>query len=236
MTIIKICGLCTVEHALAAATAGADLLGFVFAPSRRRVTIDQAASIITALRQHPVGQRMRVVGLFVNEHPAQMNQIAATCGLDYLQLSGDERPEQMHGIEWPIIKSLRLDGTPAEKSWLNLLRRQKIEVRRKGALQGYRLLLAADPLLVAPVPMIVDAHVPGAFGGTGMLADWSHAAELARQYAFMLAGGLNPSNVAAAIAHVRPAGVDVSSGVETNGVKDSAQIVAFIQAARAVSE
>jgi phosphoribosylanthranilate isomerase len=232
MTIIKICGLRTIEHALAAATAGADLIGLVFAPSRRQITVDQAAAITTALRHHTAGRHVRVVGLFVNERPAQMNNIAAYCGLDYLQLSGDEAPEQMRGIDRPIIKSLRLDRSPHEETWLTLLRGPKQVVHPQDNLSGYRISAAAEQLLVAPLPLLIDAHVPGAYGGTGTLADWSRAAELACQYALMLAGGLTPDNVAAAITQVRPGGVDVSSGVETSGVKDIARIEAFIQAAR----
>jgi phosphoribosylanthranilate isomerase len=80
---------------------------------------------------------------------------------------------------------------------------------------------------------LVDAHVPGSYGGTGVVADWGRAAGLAARAPTLLAGGLTPANVAAAIAAVRPLGVDVSSGVEQNGVKDPAMIEAFLGSARA---
>jgi phosphoribosylanthranilate isomerase len=205
MTVIKICGLRTVEHALAAATAGADLLGLVFAPSKRQVQPEQAAALIAELRRHPAGRRARVVGVFVNTPAQTLDMIAAHVGLDYVQLSGDEAPADLVGLRAPFIKALRLDGSPQEQRWLEA---------------------AINP------PLLVDAHVPGSFGGSGQFADWGRAALLAVQRSILLAGGLTPENVAHAIAQVHPWGVDVSSGVETNGVKDVGRIEAFIQAAR----
>jgi phosphoribosylanthranilate isomerase len=220
MTAIKICGLSTIEHALAAATAGAHLIGLVFVPaSRRAVTLDQAAAITAALRQQPATQQPRIVGLFVNESPATINHVAASCGLDYVQLSGDETPQQMLGLRYPLLKALRLNGQPAEADWLTLLQADAAQ---------------AD-LPLAPCPLLVDAHVSGSYGGTGQLADWQQAAAYARQQPLMLAGGLSPDNVADAIAQVRPWGVDVSSGVEHNRRKDPARIAAFVQAARSAA-
>jgi phosphoribosylanthranilate isomerase len=209
--IVKICGLSQPEHALAAATAGADLIGLVFAPSRRRIAPDQAAALVQVLRQHPAGTRVGVVGLFVNEQPATINAISAQCGLDYVQLSGDETPAQAAGIDRPLIKSLRFDD------------------------QSTTWLAQPDQTRMAPWPWLVDAHVPGSYGGTGTLADWERAATLARQHPLLLAGGLRPDNVGQAIRQVQPRGVDVSSGVEHNGHKASDLIAAFVQAARAAS-
>jgi phosphoribosylanthranilate isomerase len=220
MTAIKICGLSTVDHALAAATAGADMIGLVFARSRRQVAPEKASHIVGALRQHPAGARVRAVGLFVNTEVAHINDIIEQCGLDYVQLSGDETPQQAVGIQRPVLKSLRLDGSPHEAAWLRAM--------RQPAEQG-------APLMLAPCPLLVDAHVPGHYGGTGTLADWARAAELAQQQPLMLAGGLTPHNVAAAVAQVQPWGVDVSSGVEHNGGKSPALIEAFIEAVRAIA-
>jgi len=209
MTFVKICGLRTIEHALAAADAGADMLGLVFAASRRQVSTEQATMIAEAVRATPRARRVTIVGLFVNQAPERMLAIARWCGLDAIQLSGDEPSEvagQLSGIA--LFKAIRLDGAPSETGWL-----------------------AANP---APgVHLLVDAHVPGSYGGAGVLADWSRAAELAHRRSIVLAGGLTPENVDAAIRHVQPAGVDVSSGVETNDVKDAAKIRAFVAAARA---
>lgn len=234
MTAVKICGLRTVEHALAAATAGADLLGLVFAASRRQVTIDQAVAIVARLRQHDAGRRVRVVGVFVNEQPMRINTVAEQCGLDYVQLSGDEMPDQARAIQRPIIKALRLNGSANEQAWLDLINNQGSAVASVQRESGSTAHGAGSSVLVAPCPLLIDAHIPGSYGGTGALADWEHAARLAREQALILAGGLTHSNVAAAILQVRPWGVDVSSGVETNGIKDVAKIGSFIRAVRAV--
>jgi phosphoribosylanthranilate isomerase len=205
MTLIKICGLRTIEHAMAAADAGADMLGLNFTASRRQVAPEQAALIAAAVRAAPRARRITIVGLFVNETPERMLAIARQCRLDALQLSGDEHSDiagRLPGIA--LLKSIRLDGAPGEVGWLDTL----------------------------DVRLLVDAHVPGSYGGTGVLADWDRAAALARRRSIILAGGLTPENVAAAIGQVRPWAVDVSSGVETNGVKDAAKIRAFVAAAR----
>ncbi len=202
---IKICGLRSIEHALAAAEAGADMIGLVFAPSRRQVELEEAARIVTALHSSPA-PHPQVVGLFVNSSAAAINAVVATVGLDMVQLSGDEVLVEMAGIECPIMKSIRMDGSMDEAAWMG---------------SGVRLL--------------VDAHVNGAYGGTGTRADWRRAADVAREYPMMLAGGLDPSNVAEAIRQVQPWGVDVSSGVEEDGVKSPTKIRAFIRAAREAS-
>ena len=205
MTIVKICGLRTIEHALVALEAGADLLGFIFAPARRQVSTAEVAAIGAAVRAARGGDQVGLVGVFVNEAPERIAAIAAECGLNAIQLSGDEDQSVLRQLPQgcAIIKTIRFAGA-AEQSWLHA--------------QGPRLL--------------VDAHVPGAYGGAGVVADWERAAELARHRPIMLAGGLTPGNVAAAIGKVRPWGVDVSSGVETEGVKDSAKIRAFVDAIR----
>ncbi len=212
--IVKICGLRQAEHALAALEAGADWLGLVFAPSRRRVTPAEAATIARAMRAHPRGRTARLVGLFVNETPAAIKHIAAECDLDYLQLSGDEPPAIAAHLHLPVLKSLRLTGDETEAAWLALADRQ------------------LRPDVAFRVLPLVDAHVAGSYGGSGQQADWSVAADLARRQPLLLAGGLHAANVAAAIAQVQPCGVDVSSGVETGGVKDSGRIADFVAAAR----
>jgi phosphoribosylanthranilate isomerase len=212
--IVKICGLRQAEHALAALEAGADWLGLVFAPSRRRVTPAEAGTIARAVRAHPCGRQVRLVGLFVNEIPATIEHIAAECDLDYLQLGGDEPPAIASRFKLPLLKSLRFAGTQSEAGWLARADRQF----RPGA--AFQLL----PL--------IDAHVAGSYGGSGQVADWSAAADLARRQPLLLAGGLHAGNVAAAIAQVQPGGVDVSSGVESGGAKDPARIADFVATVR----
>lgn len=202
--IVKICGLRTAEQAIGAAAAGASLLGFVFAPSKRRVSVEEAATIVATLKAHPVGRQVQTVGLFVNESPAVINATLDACDLDFAQLSGDEPLAVAQSLARPLIKALRLDGSQHEQDWI--------------ASSAAALLL-------------VDAHVSGSYGGTGTLANWQAAATLARKRRLLLAGGLTAANVAPAIAEVQPAGVDVSSGVETDGTKDLAKIQAFVAAA-----
>src|SRR5262245_42887533 len=205
MTIVKICGLRTIEHALAALEAGSDLLGFIFAPARRQVSPAEVAAISSAVRAAPGGDRVGLVGVFVNEAPDRIAATAAECGLDAIQLSGDEDARVLRELPgYTIFKAVRLAGAEAEQSWLDRA--------------GPRLL--------------VDGNVPGGNGGAGGVADWAPAAEVARRRRMVRAGGLAPAKVAAASGQVRPWGVDVSSGVETDGVKDNAKIRAFVAAVR----
>ena len=205
MTTVKICGLRTAEHALAALHAGADLLGFILAPSRRQISPSELQAISAAVRAAPGGHQIGLVGVFVNEAPSRMSEIARLCDLDAIQLSGTEHSDVL--AELPstltVLKTLRLAGDPTEQGWLHL----------------------------PAVRLHIDAHVPGTYGGAGVRADWQGAAELALQREILLAGGLTPDSVTEAIAEVRPWGVDVSSGIETNGVKDADKIRAFVAAA-----
>lgn len=208
MTVVKICGLRTPEHALVSAAAGAELLGFIFAPSRRQVEAQQVAAIRAALAE--AGYRPELVGVFVNSPATTMLEIADYCGLDILQLSGDEPPGILAALPGRrVIKAVRLAGQPDEQHWL-----------RPGPHHDR-------------VRLLVDAHVRGSYGGAGVTADWAGAAELAGRLPILLAGGLTPDNVGDALRQVAPWGVDVSSGVETDGVKDTSKIRAFVAAVRA---
>ena len=203
---VKICGIRSIEHLLIAATVGADMVGLVFAPSRRQVDITQAQQLVQGLRS--AGYQTQVVGLFVDAPAADILQAVETCGLDVVQLHGYESIAILSELrQLPIIKAVRLQGDATEQAWLD----------------------TADPR----VTLLVDAP-PHAnqYGGTGQQADWSQAATLAQTRRIMLAGGLTPTNVAEAIRTVRPWGVDVSSGVERDGLKDNGRIAAFVHLAK----
>jgi len=205
MTAVKICGISSPEHMLVAAACGADYVGLVFAPSKRQVTVEQAQYLIKTLRD--AGYTTPVVGLFVNASAAAIQSVVRTCALDVIQLHGNEPYAllaQLPAI--PVWRAVRLAGSADEDEWL----------------------AQTD----ARVTLLVDAAVPGAFGGTGAPADWQAAAALAQQRRVVLAGGLHPGNVTAAIAQVHPWGVDVSSGVERAGFKDNGLIAAFIDTAK----
>ncbi len=201
MLKVKICGITNRDDALHAAACGADALGFVFySGSPRYMTPAQVRAIVEVLP--PFVSR---VGLFVNEAPERIRAIAGECGLDVLQLHGDEVPAACVIPPYRVIKGVRPQGS-----------------------------VDLAPLSAYPVAaLLVDAAVPGQFGGTGQRADWQLAAQLAAAHRVILAGGLTPDNVAAAAQQVRPYGVDVSSGVEsTPGRKDPAKVAQFIRRAR----
>jgi phosphoribosylanthranilate isomerase len=207
MTRVKICGIRSEEHALAAARAGADLIGLVFAPSPRQVTPAQAQKIVAALKKDNV--RVEAVGVFVDTPADEVNRIALSCRLDRVQLSGDEDRDYCRKIDRPIIKAVRPGTPPGE------------EMAR-----GARLLDNKEHVI------LLDTAVPGRYGGTGKTFDWRLALPIARRFPVIIAGGLTPENVAEAIWAVHPWGVDVSSGVETGGVKDMVKIEKFIKAVR----
>ncbi len=208
---IKICGLREPEHAVAAAEAGADMIGFIFAPTRRYVSPGVARRAINAAKAVSHGNLV-AVGVFVNTAAGDMNAIADEAGLDIIQLSGDERPSDVIGVNRPVIKALRPrpDTTAADLV---------------GVVEQWNQVIPT-------VTFLVDGYHPGHFGGTGARADWQLASMLAANQPMMLAGGLDPGNVAEAITTVAPLGVDVSSGVEIGGRKDSETIREFIRQAR----
>jgi phosphoribosylanthranilate isomerase len=219
-TLVKICGISTTESAFVAAEAGADLLGFVFyPPSHRNIAPAAAGTIVRELRA--AGHATLAVGLFVNEPPERINAIAAEAGLDLVQLSGDEQPADLARLALPILRSVRI--APGDSL---------VRVRER-LTSATTMLGPREPgPLGQPLTPLIDAHVPGAYGGTGAQADWSAAATLARLWPIFLAGGLTPETVGAAMRAVEPFAVDVSSGVETDKAKDPAKIRAFIAAAR----
>jgi indole-3-glycerol phosphate synthase/phosphoribosylanthranilate isomerase len=207
-TRVKICGITTRQDALAAVDAGADMLGLNFYPkSRRYVTPEACWRIVSALTQYT--SRITLVGVFVNAGPAEIEVIVDDCHLDLVQLSGDEPPQFLQALGPRALKGIR--PTSLEEAQAD----------------------AARYARSSPPALLVDAHRPGEYGGTGHTGDWELAQKLAAQYPILLAGGLSPDNVAVAVAQVHPWGVDVASGVESSpGKKDAQKMTAFISAVR----
>lgn len=210
---VKIDGLRRPRDAEAAVLAGADLIGFIFAPARRRVSPEEARRCLDAARSAAAGRAVLAVGVFVDAGADEMNDIAATVGLDLLQLHGDEPPALLATVEWPVLKVLRpMAGATVPEV-------ERTMVRYWGGEKP-------------PVAFVIDGYSPSAAGGEGVRADWELASRLVGTAPTLLAGGLDPGNVGEAIGRVRPLGVDVSSGVETDGAKDGAKIAAFVRAAK----
>ena len=215
MTQIKICGIQRASDALVAAEAGADFVGLVFVPGSRRKLDEEAARSIAFTLRESAEHTPKVVGLFANQPLGEVNHIIESCALDMAQLCGDEPLDYCAQIRVPVIKVVHiLDSQPSSEVI------GSVEHFKR---QGHKVTL--------------DRKVDGLQGGTGCSFDWNIAQEIAqRGLPFLLAGGLTPHNVAEAVRMVRPWGVDVSSGVETEGAKDSEKIRAFIQNARIGSD
>ena len=200
MTLVKICGLKDARHVQAAVEAGADYIGFVFASSKRAVTIEQAQELAKG-----IPERVRKVGVFVNAEQDFLQEAYEKVPLDYIQYHGDESNEFIQQVGLPAIKAF--------------------SIRNK-----------ADVLKAASYDVdyyLFDAPGTDYRGGSGHSFDWSLLEEsnIPREK-IMLAGGLNTGNIAAAIRLVRPAGVDVSSGVEQDGAKNEGLIKSFLQTAK----
>jgi phosphoribosylanthranilate isomerase len=211
---IKICGVTLPEDAAAAAEAGADAIGLNFyRGSPRYVDPRQAEAIIAAL---PPG--LSKVGVFVNSGANELRQTAEKLALDYVQLHGDEPAEflgQLNGL--PIIRAFRF----GMQGWQALV----------------EYLAECRSLKALPMSILVDGYSSsGDYGGTGQSPDWQAVRQfhdLGTHLPLILAGGLNPSNVAQAIMTVRPMAVDVASGVESRpGKKDWVKVSDFVAAAR----
>jgi phosphoribosylanthranilate isomerase len=201
---VKICGLTSVEEACLAADAGAAAIGLVFwERSPRAVSVDTAQRIAAALPAF-----VARVGVFVNASCEEMACVADAVGLDVLQLHGDEQPQDVRGLRRRVVRAVRVGGTFSVESVLPFVE------------NGWSVLLDSG-----------NATEPG---GTGRAFDWSVArAVRERLPQLILAGGLTPENVGAAIRAVSPWAVDVSSGVEDSpGRKNADKVRAFIAAVR----
>ena len=208
MTRVKICGNTRLDDARQAVEAGADLLGFIFYPrSPRKISLGDARAISRVLR----GQAI-LVGVFVNEPIEAVEAALAEAELDLAQLHGEETLATVAafgGAAFKAMKRAMVAGASADE---------------------YAGAGPTDPRLPQ---LLLDADHATLYGGTGQRADQGLAATLARQHRLLLAGGLTPDNVAAAIAAVQPWGVDVASGVEAEpGIKDPARVTRFIESVR----
>ena len=211
MIQVKICGVRSTEEALAAATFGADFIGFNFVPGvRRKIEENTAFELIKVYRNYNRLATPKLVGVFANQPIEEVNRILENCGLDMAQLSGYEPMEYILKVNRPIIKAIHVQKGQSTEELHKIL----TELEFKNII----------PLL--------EPKVPGSFGGTGAILNLNIAKTLSAKHRFLLAGGLKPSNVTSTVKAVLPWGVDVSSGVETKGIKDREKIRSFIKNAR----
>lgn len=217
---VKMCGISKVETISAIVDAKPDYMGLVFAPSKRQVTVDQAKTLVEELHKQYTqrynngaeqsnNDEIKTVGVFVNETLDNLVTIATDANLDAVQLHGDE--------DEAFIKALK-EKTDVEV-W------KAVQIRSSTDAEAW-IDSSADMLLF-------DAYHKDERGGTGEVFDWSCLDEFERP--FMLAGGIDSTNVAHAIRTVRPYGIDISSGIETDGVKDDEKIKAFTNIVRTIA-
>jgi phosphoribosylanthranilate isomerase len=205
MTYIKICGITSVEDALMATAAGADALGLNFVLSSKRV-IDRATA---AHISDAVGNQVELVAVVADRSAHELEDLRAATGIRWLQLHGSEAADELELLLPEAYKAVPIAS--------------EADARRAADFGGDRLLVDAK------------SGVPGQLGGTGHRFDWSLVTQLAARRDLIVAGGLDPSNVAEAVRTLRPFGVDVASGVELPGnarQKDAARVRAFIAAVR----
>ena len=210
---VKMCGISKVETIPAIVDAKPDYMGLVFAPSKRQVTVEQAKILVEELhKQYAVrynSETIKTVGVFVNETIENLLKIAEEVKLDVIQLHGDE-----------------------DEFFIQILKEQSnVEVWK--AVQ-VRSAADAEKWIDSSADMLLfDAYHEDERGGTGEVFDWSSLDEFERP--FMLAGGIDSTNVARAIRTVRPYGIDISSGIETEGVKDNEKMKAFTNIVRTIA-
>jgi phosphoribosylanthranilate isomerase len=205
-TEIKICGITRLEDALCAATCGADAIGFIFhKESPRYIAPERAKAIIAQLPEE-----LTTVGVFVNRKMEEVERIVEGCGLDLIQLHGDESPAYCRQF-------------PSERVIKAISPRSPEELR---ALHVYEVRA-----------FLIDARNAGRYGGTGKRADWNLAAVLKKTLPLVLAGGLDMENIQAALATVAPQAVDINSGCElAPGIKDHDRMRRIVEMIRGVTQ
>jgi len=202
---VKVCGITNLDDALQAVDAGADALGFVFYDlSPRCISFETAERIIRKLPPY-----MSTSGVFVNNPASFIDTAVERCGINVVQLHGDETPTFCAGIRHTVVKAFRIRNVAS------------IETIRNYSVAGY----------------LLDAYVPGIYGGTGLTFNWE-TARVAKQFGpVILAGGLRVENVRKAVKTVEPYALDVSSGVEeAPGKKDHVKVSEFIRLAKGLQD
>lgn len=253
MTVVKVCGITRADQAFWALEAGATMLGFVMAPSRRQIHPSQVAEILSLChRLFPRTQlAWQAVGVFANQPPQLVQQIIEEAGVDLAQLSGSEPPSYCRRLQVPVLKTIHLPPAatlpgPAEVAAVEMVAAETDRPTLPGSAQLSRLApstasirwsaawLETVRLRYGAWRLLLDTGTSRRWGGTGRSFRWDQVGKAARDC--MVAGGLSPKNVLDAIALMHPWGVDVSSGVEKDGTKDRDLIRSFVRQVKGVDQ
>jgi len=211
MTKIKICGLKNKTDAIFAASLGVDYLGMVFVENvKRKVTFDQAKDIVNSLSE--IKNKPKLVGLFADQTLDYVKNTFNKFSLDYVQLCGDENFHYLSDLDLPFIKQIKISENIKLINVFNCIEK----IQSIGGL------------------ISIDSYMEGHYGGSGKLINLSNAKKIIQKYNVLLAGGLNTENIQKITEDLTPWGVDVSSGVEFNGIKDKDKIESFILSVQGV--
>ncbi len=202
MAKVKICGLQSEEDIEIVNVLLPDYAGFIFCPSKRQLDVDKASSLCASL-----DDRIKRVGVFVNQNRRFIERAREECSLDVLQMHGDEAPDQCMHEGCEVWKAIRVRNSAS--------------------------ILLAEAYTTDRI--LFDAYDKDAYGGSGKEFNWELLSLYKEKERMILAGGLSPENIEAAVSEVRPYAVDVSSGVETEGRKDFEKVKLFIERARRAS-
>jgi phosphoribosylanthranilate isomerase len=219
---VKICGITNVEDGKLALSLGADEIGFILAPSPRRVAPESVKAMVEALRGNSSQSAFKAVGVFVNEEPRAMRDIMTFARLDLAQIHGDESPEACVAFDFPWYKALRIGSVAdaerlANRDW-----------------HCGRILVDSAPSATTPAAGASYGGMGSSIGTWAALAARARAREAGKE--FFVAGGVRPYNVASFIYSVSPDGIDVSSGVEESpGRKSKDKLVALFSAIKAAA-
>lgn len=210
MTCVKICGLRRKEDIDYVNQCMPQFAGFVFAESRRRVSMETSRFFREALLP-----QIKSVGVFVNEEEMKVAQIVEYSRLDCIQLHGDESPEYIGRLK-DLIRSMSKKRIEIWKG-IRVKNKESLDIMSEFDVDAF----------------LLDAYIEGSYGGAGSVFDWQLAADITAKYdRIILAGGLNPENVKSAVTRIKPYALDVSSGVETDGFKDCGKIRGFVDRVR----
>jgi phosphoribosylanthranilate isomerase len=202
-TRVKFCGAQSAADVELARAAGADAFGMIFGPSSRRITIDDASAIASA---NIAG--ITPVGVFVDPDRGLIDAVRALFPDLVVQLSGNESAEFVAALPGPVIKAIHVDDDVTDAQ------------------------LEARCNQYGPALVMFDTKIAGSYGGSGKRFDWSKIANIAKTRPIIVAGGLTAENVGECVSIVRPAWVDVRSGIESDGRKDPAKMKRFVTAVR----